>query len=138
MRSAGAAVHGVFSLRLNVTAGVAGLALEQGNRVRFTLARVVFTVNVATSTIQTLYAESLEGDMRHFFNSVVLPHFNNHIKGISIPFNMANPFSSVLNGTVSLWLDGAACDSIAAFSVRNISQWNYSDRSVSCLVVQLF
>ncbi|CCD19914.1 hypothetical protein ERJ75_000485500 [Trypanosoma vivax] len=114
MRSAGAAVHGVFSLRLNVTAGVAGLALEQGNRVRFTLARVVFTVNVPTSTIQTLYAESLEGDMRHFFNSVVLPHFSNHIKGISIPFNMANPFSSVLNGTVSLWLDGAACDSIAA------------------------
>ncbi|KAG8344401.1 hypothetical protein TRVL_04763 [Trypanosoma vivax] len=52
MRSAGAAVHDVLSLRLNVTAGVAGLALEQGNRVSFTLARVEFTVNVATPTVQ--------------------------------------------------------------------------------------
>ncbi|KAH8617528.1 hypothetical protein ERJ75_000363600 [Trypanosoma vivax] len=77
MRSAGAAVHGVLGLRLNMAAVVAGLALEQGNRMRFTLAAVVFTVNVLTSAIQTLYAESLEGDMRHFFNSVVLPYFNN-------------------------------------------------------------
>ncbi|KAH8609275.1 hypothetical protein ERJ75_001218300 [Trypanosoma vivax] len=83
MLSGGAAVHDVLSLRLNVTAVVAGLALEQGNRVSFTLAAVVFTVNVLTSAIQTLYAESLEGDMRPFSRSVVLPYFNNHVKGIS-------------------------------------------------------
>nr|CCD21853.1 ESAG5-like [Trypanosoma vivax Y486] len=95
MLSGGAAVHDVLSLRLNVTAGVAGLTLEQGNRVRFTLARVVFTVNVLTSAIETPHAESLEGSMRPFSRSVVLPHFNNHIKSISIPFNTSNLCSSV-------------------------------------------
>ncbi|KAH8604448.1 hypothetical protein ERJ75_001716900 [Trypanosoma vivax] len=95
MLSGGAAVHDVLSLRLNVTAVVAGLALEQGNRVSFTLAAVVFTVNVLTSAIQTLYAESLEGDMRPFSSSVVIPYFNNHIKGISIPLNTSNLCSSV-------------------------------------------
>ncbi|KAG8340626.1 hypothetical protein TRVL_08546 [Trypanosoma vivax] len=121
MRSAGEAVHGVLGLRLNVTAGVAGLALEQGNRVRFTLARVEFTVNVATSAAQMPYVESLEGDMRRFFKSVVLPHFNNHIKGTSIPFNMANPFLSVLNGRVGVGLHGAACDSIVAFMLETFN-----------------
>ncbi|KAH8608801.1 hypothetical protein ERJ75_001260800 [Trypanosoma vivax] len=95
MLSGGAAVHDVLSLRLNVKAGVAGLALEQGNRVHFTLARVEFTVNVLTSAIQTPYVESLEGSMRRFFKSVVLLHFNNHIKGISIPLNTSNLCSSV-------------------------------------------
>ncbi|KAH8617460.1 hypothetical protein ERJ75_000373600 [Trypanosoma vivax] len=95
MLSGGAAVHDVLSLRLNVTAGVAGLALEQGNRVRFTLACVEFTVNVLTSAIQTPYVESLEGSMRHFFKSVVIPPFNNRVKGISIPLNTSNTFSSV-------------------------------------------
>ncbi|CCD18986.1 hypothetical protein ERJ75_001770800 [Trypanosoma vivax] len=122
MRSAGSAVHDVLGLWLNVTAGVAGLTLEQGNRVRFTLARVEFTINAATPMVQ--YRRSMlcrwGGNMRPFSRSVVIPYFNNHVKGISIPFNMANPFPSVLNGTVSLWLVGAACDSIAAFSVRNI------------------
>ncbi|KAG8340367.1 hypothetical protein ERJ75_001485600 [Trypanosoma vivax] len=104
MQSTGGAARDVLSLRLNVTAGVAGLALEQGNRVRFTLAPVVFTINVLTSTIQTLYVESLEGDMGIFSNSVVIPHFNNHVKGISIPFNTSNPFLSVSDIWVNLGL----------------------------------
>ncbi|KAG8341726.1 hypothetical protein TRVL_07446 [Trypanosoma vivax] len=135
MRSAGAAVHDVLSLRLNVTAGVAGLALEQRNRVRFTLARVVFTVNVATSAIQTLYVESLEGDMRHF--STVL--YSLTLTTISRAYRYHSTRQTYAQ--VSLGRMGeprAACDSIVAFSVRNISQWNYSSRSVSCLVVQLF
>ncbi|KAG8341401.1 hypothetical protein TRVL_07766 [Trypanosoma vivax] len=97
MRSTGGAARDVLSLRLNVTTGVAGLMLEQGNRVRFTLARLEFTVNVLTSTVK--YRRSMlcrwGGNMRPFSSSVVLPHFNNHVKGISIPFNTSNPFSSV-------------------------------------------
>ncbi|KAH8610412.1 hypothetical protein ERJ75_001104700 [Trypanosoma vivax] len=104
MLSAGAVVHAVLSLRLNVTSGMAGLTLEQGNRVSFTLARVEFTINVATSSAQMPHVESLEGSMRRFFKSVVLSHFNNHVEGILIPFNMANPFLSVSDVWVSLGL----------------------------------
>ncbi|KAH8618275.1 hypothetical protein ERJ75_000290900 [Trypanosoma vivax] len=97
MLSGGAAVHGVLSLRLNVTGGVAGLTLEQGNRVRFTPKRVEFIINVPTPTVQ--YRRSmlclLGGNMRPFSCSVVILYINNHFKGISIPFNMVNHSLSV-------------------------------------------